>query len=227
MSPTLVRAEEVRSPRKRLLLMYFRTRQTGWATMLMIVFTIAIWMLWQQESVTAMWAIPLAVVVPVVPASVIGVSSWSPFGELERTTPASLPRLRLLHLGLLGSIGLGSIALTTVWWKTMGIEANLLLVMTRNTLALVGIALLVGVVLDARLSWLAAVMIGLVAGVAIFNMSWSAQNPNELWTDTRWIWLAHDDSDVWAMAISLFVGSAGVVLGCVQGARDTPGDAAL
>lgn len=82
--------------------------------------------------------------IPALIASVIGISAWSPFGEVERTAASSLPRLRLLHIGLLLALGIGvSWAWLQAWTsRSPGIELEFAAL--RNLLGMTGGALLIG-----------------------------------------------------------------------------------
>ncbi|MDQ3656644.1 MAG: hypothetical protein M3457_16410, partial [Chloroflexota bacterium] len=104
--------------------------------------------------------------VPALIASVIGISAWSPFGEVERTAASSLPRLRLLHIGLLLALGIGVSWAYLLAWTSRAPEIDPGLVALRNLLGMTGGALLVGRFLDARISWLVPL---LLATVAVFR----------------------------------------------------------
>jgi len=160
-----------------------------------------------------MQALPAAI------ASVIGMSAWSPFGEVERTAGSSLPRLRLLHIGLLLVLGIGvSWALLLGWTSRLpGIDPGL--VALRNLLGMTGSALLVGRYLDARVSWLLPLA---MAMVAVFrSMSVAIER---IWSPPAWFWNGQSPSanESWAIAMTIFV--AGGALFLRDGAKDASGE---
>ncbi|MGI8964007.1 MAG: hypothetical protein ACR2GI_05835 [Thermomicrobiales bacterium] len=157
--------------------------------------------------------------IPALIAAVIGVSAWSPFGEYERTAARSMPRLRLLHIGILLALGLGVSAAYLTLWTSRTPEVDLALIATRNLLGMTGAALMLGRWADARISWLAPVTL---AAIAVFN----AMNgpPEKIWSPALWIWngQAPTANESWAIAMTIFV--AGGALFLRDGARDASGE---
>jgi hypothetical protein len=158
-------------------------------------------------------------VIPALMASVIGIGAWSPFGEPERAAASSMPRLRLLHLGVvLATVGV----LTWVYlaaWTSRAPDVDLEWAAFRNLLGMTGAALLLGRVVDARLSWLAPLA---TAVVGVFTAMMAS--PGDVWSPAWWIWSGQpsDFGVSWVIAAALFV--AGVALYLRDGARDTAGE---
>ncbi len=157
--------------------------------------------------------------IPALFASVIGISAWSPFGEVERTAASSLPRLRLLHIGLLLALGIGVSWAYLLAWTSRSPGIELELVALRNLLGMTGGALLIGRYLDARISWL------LPLGMAVVTM-FVAMNgaPERIWTPPAWLWngRAPDVLSSWLIALPLFV--VGSALFLRDGAKDASGE---
>ncbi len=156
---------------------------------------------------------------PALIASVIGISAWSPLGEVERTAASSLPRLRLLHIGPLLALGIGvSWAWLQAWTsRSPGIELEFAAL--RNLLGMTGATLLFGRFLDARISWLPPLGIAVVAMFAAMNGA-----PARIWSPPVWIWngQAPDVPSSWLIALPLF--TVGAVLFLREGARDAGGE---
>ena len=158
-------------------------------------------------------------VFPAAIAAVIGISAWSPFGESERTAASPLPRLRLLHIGLLLALGIGVSSAYLMLWTSRAPEAGLALAATRNVLGMTGTALLLGRWVDARISWLAPVTL---AAIAVFTAMNGA--PEKIWTPAGWIWNGQVGSAFlsWALALATF--AVGWALFLRDGARDASGE---
>ncbi len=156
---------------------------------------------------------------PALIASVIGISAWSPFGEVERTAASSLPRLRFLHIGLLLVLGIGVSWPYLLAWTSRAPEIDPGLVALRNLLGMTGGALLVGRFLDARISWLVPLGVAVVAVYRAMNGL-----PERIWSPPAWIWNGQspDAQSSWLIAVALFTGGAALFLR--DGAKDASGD---
>jgi len=157
--------------------------------------------------------------IPALLASVIGISAWSPFGEVERTAASSLPRLRLLHIGLLLALGIGISWAYLLAWTSRASGIDLDLVAWRNLLGMTGGALLIGRYLDARISWLLPLCMAVVTMFVAMNGA-----PERIWTPPAWLWngRAPDVLSSWVIALALF--TVGAVLFLREGARDASGE---
>lgn len=156
---------------------------------------------------------------PALIASVIGISAWSPFGEVERTAASSLPRLRLLHIGVLLVLGAGVSWAYLLAWTSRAPEIDPGLIALRNLLGMTGCALLLGRFVDARLGWLPPLALALMAMFTAINGP-----PERIWRPAAWLWngQSHGDSLSWAIALALFV--IGMALFLCDGARDASGE---
>lgn len=156
---------------------------------------------------------------PALIASVIGISAWSPFGEVERTAASSLPRLRFLHIGLLLLLGIGVSGGYLLAWTSRSPEIDPGVVALRNLLGMVGGALLVGRYLDARISWLPPLGMAVMAMFAAMNGA-----SERIWNPADWLWngQSQDAPVSWIVALALItVGSA---LFLRDGAKDASGE---
>lgn len=157
----------------------------------------------------------VAQAIPALMACVIGIGAWSPFGEPERTAASSLPRLRLLHVGILlmagGILTWGYLAA----WTSRAPGVDLEWAALRNLLGMTGTALVLGRFVDARVSWLAPLAVGVVAVFTAMRAS-----PEQVWSPAWWVWSGQPSvaGVSWLIAAVLVV--AGVGLHLRDGARD-------
>lgn len=166
----------------RLIYLYLRSRRGGYAGALLVLvaalgWAIRNWMLRLPllEDPTRFTLAPaLFVIPPLLSASIVGLSTYAPFGDVEETASRSLPALRLAHIGLLLTGAAIAFTGTVADWH----YSSTWLVLVRNLLGFAGLALLNGRVVSSSLSWVAPL---LYAGVAIFQ---GALGLN------RWAWWA-------------------------------------
>ena len=156
---------------------------------------------------------------PALLASVIGISAWSPFGEVERSAASSLSRLRLLHIGLLALLAVAvSWAFLGAWTsRTPGIDPGL--VALRNLLGMAGCALLLGRFVDARISWLPPLGLTVLAMFAAMNGA-----PEQLWDPADWLWNGQSQADPWSWGLALALFAIGSALFLRDGAKDASGE---
>lgn len=162
--------------------------------------------------------------VPVLVAALIGVSAWSPFGESERTAARSLPALRGVHIGsmLMGSVGL-SVWLVSRWTDlAQGIDTEA--VVARNIIGFAGVALAVGRLVDARLSWIAPLVLGILASSYILSVG--GNDLDRMWTPDVWLWSGRSDDALSSWIIALGVGLGGFAWSCWSGPKDVAGEEA-
>lgn len=160
--------------------------------------------------------------VPVLVAALIGVSVWSPFGETERTAARSLPLLRGVHVGSLLVAGVGLSMWLVSRWANLAPKVDLEWVVARNIMGLTGLGFLAGRLIDARLSWIAPLVPGILALSYIFRV-----RPSELdkmWNPSWWLWNGQSSDDIVSWAIALILGVGGIGWLCLAGPRDATGE---
>jgi hypothetical protein len=139
-------------------------------------------------------------------ASIIAVTTYSPFGEPERATGRWLPWLRLgtavaLTAAAVGALAAGAAA-AHLGDGTLG--------MLRNVAGLTGIGLLTAAVTGGALAWIGPMAYLVVAELALVNA----------WV-TPWTWPARPPHDRGAAVCAAVVLAAGLVVTTVRGARDS------
>lgn len=162
--------------------------------------------------------------IPTLIASVIGMSVWSPFGEPERTGARSLPRIRAVHLAVLVVPAVIISAPLVSLWTPLFPDVDLVNVVVRNIMGLIGVALLTARALDARLTWIGPLMWLAFAliGTMLIPLNGGAGYP--LWDAPSWAWMAQSDAALSAWVVAISLGLAGAVLMCRLGPRDAGGE---
>jgi hypothetical protein len=137
-------------------------------------------------------------------ASMIAVTTQSPFGDPERATGRWLPYLRLGT-----AVGLTAAAFAAL---AAGAAADHLpggtLGIVRNTAGMTGIGLLLAGVTGGALAWAGPVMYMIVAQFALIG-DWP----------TPWMWPARPPHDLGAALCAGLVFAAGIIVATVRGAR--------
>lgn len=162
--------------------------------------------------------------IPALIASVIGMSVRSPFGEPERTSARSLPRIRSTHLAMLLLPAVITAAILVSAWTLLVPDVDLVYVVVRNIIGLTGVALLCGRVIDARLSWLCPLMWMAFALIGTMLISLNGGEGYPLWGPPWWAWTGRSDASGSAWAIAFALGVAGAGLMCRFGPRDAAGE---
>jgi len=221
--PTLATA--IRSlpvPRWRLLALFLRARGMLLTAVLVLASCGLLGYLDDWAARGAMRQALALQLVPVLVAALIGVSVWSPFGEPERTAARSLPMLRGVHVGSLLVAG----ARLSMWlvsrWTNLAPKVDLEWVVARNIIGLTGIAFLSGRLIDARLSWIAPLVSGIVASSYIFRVR--PEELDKLWNPDWWLWNGQSSTDVMSWVIALVLGAGGIAWLCLTGSRDATGE---
>lgn len=163
---------------------------------------------------TVLW--PALVFCPLAAACILGVSTYSPFGEIERTSSYPLALLRLGHLG--GVFGLNSLILVTASASWHRSDAPLVLL--RNLAGFAGLACLCALVLGGRLAWLLPLAFGMAAYLA------GGSNEEGGWRPAQWAWPMQSGADPVSALIAvstLLVGFGAVVLFGVNESREAEG----
>lgn len=184
----------------RLASLFLRSRLTGWALVWLAAGAAAGWA-WLTRMPDALLRISL-IVVPLLPATVIGASAYSPFGEAEETASRSLPGLRLGHVAGLLVLGALAIGVAGVGMPSHEVSWE----MIRTLVGYAGLALLCGRLLGSRVSWLAPLAYATLA----------------LYLDpaSRWAWPKQHPLD----SASILVAVALVVVGLLAAMRSSARD---
>ena len=154
-------------------------------------------------------------------ASVVGLATWTPFGESERVSPVILPVMRAAHLLLLVAVGVLAVSVVISSWVDVIPGVSLVQVFARNTLFLTGCVLLVGRVIDVRLAWLVPVVLCGVTVVGLLQHMARTGLIEDLWGGSSWNVLAQDQSNGLANAVCLGV-AIGAFAGYIRnGVRDS------
>jgi hypothetical protein len=158
---------------------------------------------WVQGSGAGAQQVPLLLEAGT--ASVIAVTTYSPFGEPERATGRWLPWLRLgISVALTGA-AIGMLA--------AGAAAARLpdgtLAIVRNVAGITGIGLLSAAIIGGALAWIAPMAYTVVAEFALL----------EGWT-TPWTWPGRPPHDRGAAICAAVVFAAGVAVVTARGGRD-------
>ena len=159
-------------------------------------------------------ALQLPLIFEVGAASVIAITTASPFGESERATGRWLPYLRLGTTLTLTAAAVGALAAAGTGAHLAGGTLEVL----RNVSGLVGIGLLCAFFLGGGLAWTGPTAYLLVGTYALYT-DW---HPPTL--TTPWIWPARPPLDRGAAICAALVFAVGLALIAYRGARDSVGD---
>jgi hypothetical protein len=139
-------------------------------------------------------------------AAVIAVTTYGPFGELERATGRWLPYLRLGAAAVLTAAAVGALAAGA----TGGVLPGGTLAMARNVAGMTGIGLLSAAVLGGAFAWVGPMAYLLVTETTL------AGAPT-----TPWIWPTRPPHDLGGALCAYGVFAAGLAVIMLRGARDS------
>jgi hypothetical protein len=159
-------------------------------------------------------ALQLPLIIEAGAATVIAITTASPFGEPERATGRWLPVLRLGTALALTAVAAGALTGAGAGADLAGGALDVI----RNVAGLTGIGLLCAAVLGGALAWTGPMTYMVVGAYALYS-NWHGPA-----TTTPWIWPARPPHDVGAALCAGLVFAAGVVLITVRGARDPAGE---
>jgi hypothetical protein len=136
---------------------------------------------WHWTPATGPIALKLPTLIEVAVASVIAVTTYSPFGESERATGRWLPYLRLASAVALTGAAIAALAIGSAGLHMADGDTGI----ARNVAGLTGLGLLCAPILGGALSWIAPVAYGGVAEYAIASAwtspwTWPARSPHDL-----------------------------------------------
>jgi hypothetical protein len=137
-------------------------------------------------------------------ASVIALTTYSPFGEPERATGRWLPFLRLGTAVALTAIAVGLLSAGAAAAHLPGGNLDLL----RNVAGITGIGLISAAVIGGGLSWIAPMAFLALSEYAMLN-AWR----------TPWLWPTRSSQDAGAALCAALVFVAGDAIIAVRGAR--------
>ena len=190
----------------RLLHLYLRSRLAGWAVVILAVIGAISWF-WLRLIVESGNDVDFSlIVIPLLPAVVIGASTRSPFGDTELTASRSLPALRFGHLAGLLLCGALALSLAANGWSLESIEWELV----RNMAGFSGLAFIGSRVLGSGICWVLPLGYGVIA--LMVN------------SDSRWAWPGELPTDQWSMTVATILIVVGLLAVTVQTARDTGDD---
>jgi len=190
----------------RLLFLHVRSRRAGWALACIGASVILTWLGLREVSEIGAQLRFAAIVLPLMPAVVIGGSAWSPFSEPEAVAGSRLPLLRVSHLGGLLLISGAGLLLVASGWSGAEIE----LVLARNLAGYTGLALIGARLLGAGIGWVAP--LGYASLALVVDAS------------TRLGWPQRIPVDRSSMAVAALLLVAGLGLVTLWGARLSPGE---
>ena len=137
-------------------------------------------------------------------ASVIAVTTYSPFGEPERATGRWLPYLRFGTAGALTGIAVGLLSAGAAAAHLPGGTLDVV----RNVAGITGIGLISAAVIGGGLSWIGPMAYLVLSEDAILN-AWR----------TPWVWPTRPSQDAGAALCAALVFVAGVAIITARGAR--------
>ena len=138
-------------------------------------------------------------------ASVIAVTTYSPFGEPERATGRWLPYLRLATAVALAGIAVGVLSAGAAAAHLPGGTLDVV----RNVAGITGIGLISAAVIGGGLAWIGPMAYLVLSEDAILN-AWR----------TPWVWPTRPSQDAGAALCAALVFVAGVAIITARGARE-------
>ncbi len=150
----------------RLLLLYARSRGAPTAALVVTALCLAgagagQWLAARPTLDDASARLPVTVALAVAVAVVLAGTLFSPADEIERTTPRPWQRWRAAHATTLATIG------TTLAWPVLPVAVHGQAALLRNTVGLLGLALMAAVLVGPRLAWV--LPLGYAAAVYLFE----------------------------------------------------------
>jgi hypothetical protein len=137
-------------------------------------------------------------------ASVIALTTYSPFGEPERATGRWLPYLRFGTAGALTGIAVGLLSAGAAAAHLPGGTLEVV----RNVAGITGIGLISAAVIGGGLSWIGPMAYLVLSEDAILN-AWR----------TAWVWPTRSSQDAGAALCAALVFVAGIAITTARGAR--------
>jgi hypothetical protein len=142
-------------------------------------------------------------------AAVIAVTSYSPFGEVERVTGRWLPWLRFGVAAVLTAVAIGVLAAAST---SAGLAGGVFR-LARDVAGMTGVGLLSAAVLGGLLAWIGPMAYLVVSEIALL----------QAWT-SPWTWAARAPDDRGALVCAGVTFVIGLVIVAIRGPRDPLGD---
>jgi hypothetical protein len=190
----------------RLLHLYLRSRLAGWAVACLAAAGLITWFCFRRivsdGPELRLWLI----VLPLLPAVVIGTSTRSPFGDVDLVASRSLPILRFGHLAGLLLFGAGMPGLAAYDWHVADLEWGLI----RNLTGYTGLAFIGARLLGSGIAWV--VPLGYAALALMLDPA------------SRWAWPYRFPNDRWSVAVAATLIAIGLLMASLDGAKESPGE---
>lgn len=195
----------------RVLRLYLRSRRWGAALLWMLVVAVAAWLAGDgtvrlpSAPATQSLSVPVLALMPALATFAIGLTGFSPWGDLEGAAGRSLPGLRAAHvltLMLWGFLTLwpaaARVGLSAAEWA-----------MVRNVIGFGGLACLGARLTGHSLSWLPTLLFIWILGA--YGMAAGAGGLGWAW----WAWPLRPGTDPLATLLALATGGVGVLAWCL------------
>lgn len=205
-SVTSVAGGAGRLPRLRLTRLFWASRRVPASVGVLAAVGVALRVVLHWTPATGTYSVMFPLMVETAAASVVAVSTRSPFGEPERATGRWLPFLRLGTVIVLTCLAFGALAAGAAGGHLVTGSLGLL----RDVAGLTGVALLTAALTGGSLSWLGPLAY-LVLSIYAVQESWT----------TPWLWPARPSGDRGATVCAALVFAAGTVVLALRGARET------
>jgi hypothetical protein len=164
---------------------------------------------WHWSPQTGNGALQIPVLLEGGAAAVIAVTSYSPFGEVERVTGRWLPWLRLGVAVALTAVAIGALAAAST---SVGLAGGVL-GLARDVAGMTGVGLVSAAVLGGLLAWIGPMAYLVVSEIALL----------QAWT-SPWTWAARASDDRGALICAGVTFVIGLVIVAIRGPRDSLSD---
>lgn len=195
----------------RVLTLYLRSRRWAAALLWMLPVAVAAWLLGDGTMrlpgapTTQSLSVPVLALMPALATFAIGLSGFSPWGELEGAASRSLPKLRAAH-----ALGLMLWACLTLWpaaGRVGLIGAEWALV--RNVIGFGGLACVGARLIGHSLSWIPTLLFIWILGA--YGMVSAPDQLGWAW----WAWPLRPATDPVASFLALATGAIGLLAWCL------------
>lgn len=190
----------------RLLHLYLRSRLAGWAVACLAAAGLITWFWFRRIAGDGPELRLWLIVLPLLPAVVIGTSTRSPFGDVDLVASRSLPILRFGHLAGLLLFEAGMLGLAAYDWRVADLEWGLI----RNLTGYTGLAFIGARLLGSGIAWV--VPLGYATLALMLDPA------------SRWAWPHRFPNDRWSVAVAATLIAMGLLMVSLDGAKESPGE---